>query len=312
MSEQGHSRPDRFLPIHQLQLFDLIYETRTVSRAAQLMQVSQPTASAWLAKLRRHFQDQLFVRAGGLMKPTPRADDLAPVVREAIEALRTLGSPSATFDPATSRREFRLECPDGTHLTILPRLLNQLGHIAPNVQINVSSLTEAPEEDLRNDRIDLAVTLASPTLKREFRTQPVVDQGWLCLTRAGHPLTDLDPDTYREAHHVDITHSGWSSILHKRLETESWQRHVTLTMPGVLGLPELLASTDLIVTLPEQIARALSADRRVRTRPCPLQLPTFTVSMYWSHRHDADPGLRWLRELLTRSFPANLETVEAV
>jgi DNA-binding transcriptional LysR family regulator len=190
--------------------------------------------------------------------------------------------------------------PDGAHLTMLPRLLRQL-RTAPNVQIHVSGPTETPEEDLRNDRIDLAIALASPLLQREFRTRSVVDQGWLCLTRAEHPTTALGLDTYREAHHVNITHSGWSRLLQARLSGESWQRHVTLTMPGVLGLPELLASTDLIVTLPEQIAHALCADPRLRPHPCPIDLPTVTVSMYWSHRHDADPGHRWLRQQLTRS-----------
>ena len=258
-----NDRLDRLLPIPQLQLFDALYGTRNVSRAAEHLQVSQPTASAWLIKLRRHFQDQLFIRNGGSMNPTPRADELAPVVREAIEALRTLGSISDTFDPAVSRRAFRLQCPDGTHLTVLPGLLRAFAQTAPNIQLNVSSLSANPEDDLRSDRTDLIITLASAALQQEFRARALVEQGWLCLTRLCHPITELRVDQYRTAQHIEITNTGWSRILRDRLAGETWRRQVTLTTPGVLGLPEILAETDLIVTLPENIARALSNDPRL-------------------------------------------------
>ena len=292
---------ERFLPVHLCQLFDALYRTRSVTGAATALGVSQPSASAGLGKLRTHFKDQLFVRRGGAMHPTPRADELVDTVRDVLEALRTLSADARTFDARSSQRIFRLECPDGPHVTMLPRLFERVRHDAPNVQIAVSMLSESPEESLRADLADLAVTLTSRSMQREFRSTRLTEERWVCLVNADHPFTRSSPTLaeYRSARHISVARSGWSRILDSYLAEASWKRNVALVMPGVLGIPDILATTDLVVTIPHRIADVLARDDRLCTVRCPLQVPTFTVSMYWSHRHEADPGHQWLRNLVS-------------
>lgn len=295
---------DSYPGIHLLQLFDALYRTRNVSRAAETLGISQPTASTWLKQLRRHFNDELFVRRGGAMHPTSRAEDVAPTAREAIEAMRTLSRNTREFDAGSSQRTFRLHCPDGTHLSLLPSLCARIGREAPTVHLTVSMLSESPEEDLRANATDLIVAVSSRALQREFRSQVLSEQGWLCLMRRDHLAAsdDFDAAHYRTCGHVNVRQSGWSHLLDSSLAAQSWSRRVAVDMPGVLGVPDLLSSTDLVATMPAHIATLLARDSRLTLAPCPVQVPRFSVCMYWSHRYDNDQGHRWLRNLVSDRF----------
>src|SRR6266540_5816140 len=94
--------------VRMLVLFDEIYRTQSMTCAADRLDVSQPTASIWLAKLRRHWHDPLFVRTSAGMQPTPRADALIGPAREALALLRCLSGGAQAFDPATAQRRFRI------------------------------------------------------------------------------------------------------------------------------------------------------------------------------------------------------------
>lgn len=302
--EEGGGSRDRFLPVNLLRLFDALYQHGTVTRAASALGVSQPTASAWLGELRREFSDSLFVRADGRMRPTHRAEELITTVRQAIEALRSLGSANRSFDPRTSERRFSVESPDGTHVTILPRLLHMLEREAPNVHVQISVLSEAPEEGLRSGLTDVALMLGSQKFQREFGYRELSHEGWDCLVGANHPLlTSPDPmHTYTAARHINVVRTGWSGILERGMATMSVDRRIALELPGVLGLPALLAQTDMVVTVPEGVGGVLARDPLLAAVRCPVPVPGFSVCMYWSHRHDPDPGHQWLRQTLMRAF----------
>lgn len=301
--EHGAESRDRFLPVNLLRLFDALYQHGTVTRAAAALGVSQPTASAWLAELRREFSDSLFVRADGRMRPTHRAEELIATVRQAIEALRSLGSANRSFDPRTSGRRFNVESSDGTHVTILPRLLRLLEREAPNVHVQISVLSEAPEEGLRSDLTDVALMLGSQKFQREFGYRELSHEDWICLVGANHPLLD-SPDpmrTYTEARHI-VVRTGWSGILERGMANMSVERDIALELPGVLGLPALLAQTDMVVTVPDGVGGVLARDPLLASVRCPVPVPGFSVCMYWSHRHDPDPGHQWLRQTLMKAF----------
>ena len=109
--------------IKLLQLFDVLYDTRSVTKAADQLSVSQPTVSIWLGQLRRDLRDPLFVRTPGGMAPTPQAAALIGPCREVLESLRRIAAWEAVFDPATAQRRFRISMTDASHVTLLPRLL---------------------------------------------------------------------------------------------------------------------------------------------------------------------------------------------
>ncbi len=127
MIETFQDSPDAsLLDVKLLRLFDLIYSTHSVTRAAEMLGQRQPTASIWLRTLRAELNDALFVRTPAGMLPTPRADVLIVKVREVLQILRELSGPKSEFDPASSPRTFCICMPDASHITLLPELLAHL------------------------------------------------------------------------------------------------------------------------------------------------------------------------------------------
>src|SRR4051794_39988268 len=129
MSEVRHGA---LLDERLLRLFDVLYATRSVSRAATTLGQAQPTVSIWLGRLREELKDPLFVRTPGGMVPTPRADELIGTVRSAIELLHRLTETPAAYDPGQDDRRFRICMTDASHITLLPELLAEFRGRAPN------------------------------------------------------------------------------------------------------------------------------------------------------------------------------------
>ena len=140
-----------------LVLFDEIYRTQSMTRAAERLDLSQPTASIWLSKLRREWHDPLFVRTSAGMQPTPRADALIGPAREALALLRRLSASLPGFDPAATHRNFRVCMTDASHITFLPRLLAHVRTIGPDVRLDVVPISTATGHVLETGEADLAL-----------------------------------------------------------------------------------------------------------------------------------------------------------
>lgn len=169
-----------------LQVFDAIHKTRSVSRAAELLELGQPAVSIALGKLREHFSDPLFVRTSSGMEPTPLADELVQPIRHALDAFDAALGHRSSFDPATSERSFRICMTDITHLVLLPRLWGQLRATAPGIRIQISPLDDDTGRKLEAGEADLAVGFI-PALEAGFYQQALFRQQYVCLASADHP-----------------------------------------------------------------------------------------------------------------------------
>src|SRR4051812_34534777 len=119
------------MDIKLLAVFDEVYKTRSVSRAGENLDLAQTSVSLALARLRRQFNDPLFVRTGAGMMPTPHAVALAQPLRQALELLRVATQQQVVFDPSSSSRNFHIAMTDISHLEFLPLLINKVGKLAP-------------------------------------------------------------------------------------------------------------------------------------------------------------------------------------
>lgn len=282
-----------------LVLFDEVYRQRSVSRAAERLGQGQSNASISLAKLRRIFDDALFVRTSAGMQPTPRAEALIGPTRSVLERLRRLPDPVPVFDPATGRREFRIAMTDASHIALLPRLLANLRAAGPQLGVEVVNITDRTARDLETGEADLALGYI-PDLDAGFYQQTLFEQDYVCLVSATHPriAKALTLKQYREEAHVALRLSGTG---HANLDAELRRRRITrrvrLTLPGFLGLGAILSSTELIATLPRQIGEltALSSGT-LRVLDCPVALPRFAIKQHWHARFHEDAGNRWLRQ----------------
>lgn len=290
--------PSQLLDPKLLTLFALLYNTRSVTRAAEELNQSQPTVSAWLSRLRELLGDPLFVRTAGGMQPTPRADALMEPVREALQSLRRISAPAQVFVPAEAQRGFLICMTDASHITLLPRLLKRVRREAPRVRLEASPINDQTARDLESGRADLALGII-PGLESGFYQQVFYEQDFVCLVSPKHPVfrSELTLDEYRAAVHVEVLSGKSHALLEEALKAQRIRRDVLLQLPGFLGLATVVAETDLVATVPRQIGETLARQGGLKALPCPVKVPTFTVKQYWHARMHYDPANRWLRGL---------------
>lgn len=290
------------IDLNLLRLFDAVYRVRNVSRAAELLDLTQPAASQGLTRLRTLIQDPLFVRAAGGVQPTPKADRLAQAVRQALGALEEALNESTEFDPGSSRRVFRLHMSDIGEGRFLPELMVALRERAPGVRVETRPL---PLGDISSaldaGRIDCALGFL-PSVKETQRMQLLHDR-YVVLLRAGHPFARLRRSgaawlaELKRLEYVSVrTHADTLRIL-QLLHLED---RVRLSTEHFMVLPAIVKATDLAVVMPRNIARGFEGGYAIVEPPLPLR--DFTVSLHWSRRFEADPGNRWLRQTLAELF----------
>jgi DNA-binding transcriptional LysR family regulator len=286
-----------------LRLFERLYATRSLTRAGEQLGQAQPTVSIWLGKLRRQWHDPLFVRTAEGMLPTPRAEELIGTVRSALELLRELVASPSAFNPAQANRSFRICMTDASHIALLPQLLAHVRALAPNVRLVAASIDDQTAQALQSGDADLAIGYV-PWLEAGFYQQTLYPQDWVCLANLRHPRIrkSLTLRLYAEEGHVGIAAGTGIQLLQEAVERQGVSRRVMLELPGFLGLAPILASTDLIATLPRHIGETLAAAGGLAVYECPFAIESFTVKQHWHARFHNDAGNRWLRGVCETLF----------
>lgn len=302
MSETPADLPDPKL----LQLFDVLYTTRSVTRSADQLGLAQPTVSIWLRHLRERFRDPLFVRTPSGMQPTPAADALIGPARAVLDSLRRLSSWEAEFVPANAERHFRICMTDASHITLLPQVLAHVRAVAPQVRLAATRIDGNTAQALESGEADLAVGYA-PWLESGIYQQTLFPQDWVCLANRAHPRLEsaLSLAQYVAEGHVAIIAGTGYQLLESALERNAVRRRIILELPGFLGLGPIISTTDLLVTLPRQIGETLAELSGLALHPCPIPVPSFEVKQHWHARYHHDAGNRWLRGLMAELFMGN-------
>ncbi|MES2262206.1 MAG: LysR family transcriptional regulator [Pseudomonadota bacterium] len=292
--------------VELLLVFDEIYKTRNVTRAADNLGLPQSTVSIGLAKLRAHFADQLFVRTSKGMEPTPRAQNAIGDVRQSLASLQHALAAQPAFDPAASTREFKLCMTDISEIVLLPTLLNYLKEAGPGIRIDVSKITPDSPEELEDGTVDLALGFM-PHLEAGFYQQKLFEQDFTCLVSGTHPRIgekiELE-DLQREGHLVVRTSGTGHSIVDKILAQENIQRNIVLRLPSFLGVARVVATTELIAIVPHRYGAAMAGRENIRLLAPPVALPSFSVKQHWHERYHQDASNRWLRQVMAQLFGA--------
>jgi len=287
------STPD----LRLLTVFDAIYKTGSVSRAAETLELGQPAVSIALGRLREHYSDPLFVRTSAGMAPTPLAEELLGPIRGALDALDAALGHRAVFDPASSERTFRLCMTDITHLVLLPRLWRRLRAGAPGLRIEIASLSGATGQMLESGEADLAVGFI-PDLEAGFYQQALFRQQYVCLASADHPRihAGLQLEQFEAEDHAVFSTSGTGhQIIDQEIARQGIRRRIVLNIPNFLGAAFVVEHTDLLMTVPRRLGELLRGRGEFSIFPVPFPLPEFTIKQHWHARFHHDPGNRWLR-----------------
>ncbi|MGB9107438.1 MAG: LysR family transcriptional regulator [Telluria sp.] len=290
--------------VELLAIFDEIYKTGNVTRAAANLGLPQSSVSLGLGKLRSHFNDRLFSRTAKGMVPTPRAQNAIGDVRRAMQSLQHALADQPGFDPAGSAREFRICMTDISEIVLLPRLLNHLREVGPGIHLEISKISQDSPAGLADGAIDLAVGFM-PHLEAGFYQQVLFDQHFVCLVAASHPRvrSALDLESLRRESHIRVLTSGTGhAIVDKVLAGAGIERKVALKLPSFLGVARIVAQTELLAIVPFRYANELAGSEAIRLLPVPVELPRFQVKQHWHERYHADVSNRWLRQTVASLF----------
>lgn len=287
--------------LNLLRLFDAVYRTRNVSRAAELLDLTQPAASQGLTRLRTLIHDPLFVRTAGGVQPTPKAHRLAEPVRHALATLEQALGETAGFEPAHATRSFHIHMSDIGEGRFLPELMVTLREQAPGVRIETRPLPrEQINEALDAGRIDFAFGFL-PMVKETQRSQLLKDR-YVVLLREGHPFARKRRtgkallEALKELEFVGVRSHADTLRIVQQMKLEGQLRLVT---EHFLVLPSIVHATDLAAIMPRNIARGFEGYAIVEPD---FPQRDFVVSLHWSRRFEADPGNRWLRGIIEGLF----------
>jgi DNA-binding transcriptional LysR family regulator len=296
------------LDLNLLVAFEAILATRSVTAAAARLDISQPTMSYSLAKLRRVFDDPLFVRTSTGLQPTPRALQLAEPVRRALEIVRSQVLKQTHFDPVKSTRTFTLSMSGVAGMHFLPRILQFLAREAPGVNLKTVALGRHELEDAMADgELDLLIGFFPDLRKAGFYQQSLFHHRYVCMVRTGHPRvgTAITLKQYVSESHVVVRHGGRSyEVIERFLEKSGIVRRVVLETPHSTSVPFIIASSDLIAVLPISMAEAFADFPGLKTVSLPFSLPTVHIKQHWHERFQNDEENMWLRQRIAQAFTA--------
>lgn len=290
----------RNLDLKDLEILDAVYKTRNVSQASDKVELSQPSISIRLGRLREHFRDPLFVRTSAGMQPTPRADALIPAIRQALALFDGSLRQQDAFDPRTSDRKFRICMTDVGQFVTLPLVLDRMKSAAPHVRIEVLTLNADAPRLLESGDADTALgfTLDIPP---GFYQQALVEDHLVCVVSRDHPrigarMTRRQFATERQ---IDVVTKGTGHwLLYKALEDAKISRRVAIRVPSFLGLAQIVAHSDLLALVPARLGKIFAQEGTVRALAAPIKLPSYVVKHYWHERYHRDPGNIWFRGLV--------------
>jgi len=291
--------------LSQLRILDSLLQGGSLTRTAELLGMTQPTVSRALARLRRHFGDPLFVRAGQRMQATSRALELAGPVAAVLDAARLLEGGPLAFDASSANRSFSVYMVDGAVVNILPQLLDGLARPeggAPGVQLRSVHIDPgALEQQLERGNVDLAIG-RFPQLLNNIRQRKLWDDDYACVMRPSHACAArLDEEAYLAHRHVliEMEHtSHHNTAVTRKLETLLAPSRILCHVPSYTSAAHIALHTDAIATIPRRLARPLARDLGLVLADCPIALPALQLALYWHERSHRDPASIWLREFV--------------
>ncbi len=270
-----------------------LLEERHVSRAAQRVSLSQPAMSRALQRLRETLDDELLVRSGNGYQLTPRAQRLQRQLETILPELEALFT-EPVFDPAQATETFRVAGTDYPAIAFGPPLFQQVFRASPGSRLVFRAWNDQVFEDVEHGLTDLA--FAAGTGPAGLRSQPLIDDTFVCLMSADHPLASrsrLSTPEYLDCSHVEVAVvAGHQTLIDRRLAAP---RSVSLSVPYHSAAPLSVRGTHLVATLPWRLVAQYATDPTMCIVAAPAEIEPLNYLMVWHPRLDDDPAQRWLR-----------------
>ena len=286
-----------------LVVLNALIDERSVSRAARRLHLTQPAVSNALSRLRQHFEDDLLIRSGQQMIPTPLAESLRSPVRDALLQIQSIAEARPDFDAAVAEHAFTIVASDYIAATFLPVAVRRLEPVAPGIRIEVAPVSERNMERFDRGEVDLLIFpeefegspyLSSPLFVDRFTCiawsendgvhAPMSLEDYLSLT---HVVAEFDDS--RTLVPFDAVH----------LHQQGYERRIAAVTFSFTLLPHLVVGTSHIATVQARLATLAEASMPLKVVAPPIDFPAIPERMHWHRNRDRDLANMWLREFLT-------------
>lgn len=291
--------------LNLLKTLDALIETRSVTRAAKVLGLTQPATSHAVARLRVVLNDPLLVREGSGHVLTDRAEALREPVREALAKVGGVLSSGRPPPLHELRREFKLTHADYTELMLLPPLVERLHREAPNVTIT-SRPGDAHAMNALQSGSDIWI---GPTLEDHpgMFGQKLWSDTYLCAVRKRHPVAKgkMTLERFAALKHVQIAPGGKpGGPLDDAMLERGYVRQVAIRVPHFVVAPLMVERSDLVLAAPRRLLEKFSGlTKNLHLFESPIPIRGFTLHQAWLARHHDDPVHRWLRSEIRRCSP---------
>jgi len=291
--------------LNLLKTFEALHDESSASRAALRLGVTQSAISAGLRRLREVYGDPLFVRTGRGLAPTLRANQLKPVISEALDRCRQSLAMVNPQNPDYQGRSVVLGLSDDFEIAYGRRLMDAIAQRLPRLRVIFRQThSQIVASALLDRTLDLAITAGGFAQSRLSR-QVLTEGDYRCLVDPGSlaPGTDgISLDEFVAREHVLVSSGGFIGITDERLAALGLSRQVCASTSHFAALPFLLRGSRAVATIPGHAAQAIAEMSGLRMLPCPLALPRYPVELGWRTQAQLDPMVLKVREAIVASF----------
>lgn len=296
----------RDIDLNLLILFEAVYSTGNVGRAAKQLGLTQPAASNGLARLRKLLEDPLFSRTPKGVVPTARAQRLIGPVREGLKALSAGLGGNPTIDLETYTRQFRLVMLDALEPILMPPVIRLITEQAPGISIEAMAGDGDFVAEMRAGTVDMAV-YSFPYDAPDIVTVSLGPSDLVVIARRGHPGVGngIDIEKMGRLPYVALSRALRARTnVPKDLAAHALNRRMPYTVSKMWAMPWMVEHTDLIGIIPRRFAEALSETYDIAVHELPVPIAEQYAYLMWHERNTGDPGHKWLREQLIEAARA--------
>lgn len=289
------------LDLNQLALLDALLLTRSVSRAAVVVHLSQPAVSAALAKFRDYFGDPLMIPHGRNLVLTPFAESLAEPVRDLLLQVRALTRRRPELDASKIEREITIVGSDYVQSVFLAPLFRRAAHEAPGLRFDVRSISGYISGELDQGDVDIVVSLASGVSDRH-PSEVLYQDDFSCLVWTGHQTVKdrLSLAQFQSLGHVAVVlgHGRVTTLDQIAIEEQGIRRRVEIRAPTFSMVPAFLENTQRVATVQTRLAMSMRSQWPIRLVRCPIKISPVVTAVQWHRYQTLDPAISWVRETL--------------
>ena len=282
--------------------FDVIYTEKNLTKAGQVLGITQPAVSNALSRLRELFGDDLFIRTSKGMIPAPIANQIIKDVRSALSLIQNTISETEKFDPSIAEMTFKISIGDSSEYRLLPLLIKELAEVAPKIKVEtyLTPRKDAPRE-LASGTIDFSI---DPPVHSDphLRHEKIYEEDYVMIVRKDHPILDLKEITiedYLKLSHIHISNrkTGLGHV-DMALYRLGLSRDISLRAQHFLVAPYIVEQSDLAITT----TKGFAVDRDLAWRELPFDIEPLVLHLYWHEAKDSDPSSKWMKDLMLKTY----------